>query len=98
MTEQHVKFIRTNENWYGTFDPFDESENIEYCNPRPFPCFKLTVSKFPGKDTWYISATGTDDGVYQKEYNTRLEALTDFEYIEDFTTRDYFSEMGFEYW
>lgn len=92
--ERHVKFIATNEDWYPTFLPLEHCENVEYCNPRPYLCARVTVSEVNG---WHITVDGADDHLIQKwGFNTREECLELFELITDYTTRKDLEELGFE--
>ena len=92
--EKHVKFIATTEEWYPTFLPLEHSENIEYCNPRPYRAARVTISEGSG---WHITVEGGDDFLMQKwNFSSREECLELYELIDDYISQGELVELGFE--
>lgn len=88
-----VKWLRTHEEWWGTFEPLCVYPNLEYCNPENYPAMRCTVSNING---WHVSVWGDDDFGLDIWDIDQVTACAIYDNIVDYTCQAEMKKMGLD--
>ena len=89
-----TKWIRTKEDWHGTFTPLCKPLNPDYHNP--LDAYVVRVSFMQLTDgNWRVCVWGNDDFGLEYDTPSGVKARIIFESIGDYTTQYELHQLGF---